>query len=185
MRHSIVKLTGLLMALALVLTGCNLIGVDPMMQLDEDFAKLNKDYAAVVAEYDGGTVTKGDVLGRFASMYSYYAQMYSMFGMNMTSDIVENVKQQAAESAVEAVAVAKELENRGIILSEDKLAEVQKAADESYKEAYDSFYANAAGKDEVKARQTEYDMFASGYSKDLFYQSQLDQANHEIGRAHV
>ena len=68
MRHTIVKLTGLLMALALVLTGCNLIGVDPMMQLDEDFAKLDKDYAAVVAEYDGGTVTKGEVLGRFASM---------------------------------------------------------------------------------------------------------------------
>ena len=180
MRHTIVKLTGLLMALALVLTGCNLIGVDPMMQLDEDFAALNKDYAAVVAEYDGGTVTKGDVLGRFANMYSYYAQMYSMFGMNMTSDVVENVKQQAAESAVEAVAVAKELEKRGISLAEDKLAEVQKAADDNYKEAYDSFFANAAGKGEVKERQTEYDMYANGYSKDLFYQTQLDQANHDL-----
>ena len=60
MRHTIVKLTGLLVVLALTLTGCNLIGIDPMMQLDEDFAKLDKDYAAVVAEYDGGTVTKGD-----------------------------------------------------------------------------------------------------------------------------
>ena len=58
MRHTIVKLTGLLVVLALTLTGCNLIGVDPMMQLDEDFAALDKDYAAVVAEYAGGTVTK-------------------------------------------------------------------------------------------------------------------------------
>lgn len=180
MRHTIVKLTGLLMVLALTLTGCNLIGIDPMMQLDEDFAKLDKDYAAVVAEYDGGTVTKGDVLGRFASMYSYYAQMYSMFGISMSSDVVDSVKQQSAESAVEAVAVAKELENRGLSLSEDKLKEVESAADENYQSAYDSFYAEAEGKGDVKARQTEYNMYANGYSRDLFYNTQLDEANHEL-----
>ena len=106
MRHTIVKLTGLLVVLALTLTGCNLIGIDPLMQLDEDFAKLDKDYAALVAEYDGGTVTKGDALGRFTSMYSYYAQMYSMFGMSMTNDVVNSVKEQAAEAVVEAAAVA-------------------------------------------------------------------------------
>ncbi len=180
MRHTIVKLTGLLVVLALTLTGCNLIGIDPLMQLDEDFAKLDKDYAAVVAEYDGGTVTKGDALGRFASMYSYYTQMYSMFGMSMTNDVVENVKQQAAEAVVEAAAVSKELEKRGLSLSEDKLAEVQKAADENYKSAYDNFYQNAAGKGDVKARQAEYDMYANGYNKDTFYITQLDQANHEL-----
>lgn len=180
MRHTIVKLTGLLVVLALTLTGCNLIGIDPMMQLDEDFAKLDKDYAAVVAEYDGGTVTKGDALGRFASMYSYYAQMYSMFGMSMTNDVVNSVKEQAAEAVVEAAAVAKELEKRGLSLSEDKLAEVQKAADENYKSAYDNFYQNAAGKGDVKARQAEYDMYANGYSKDTFYNTQLDQANHDL-----
>ncbi|MBR0367341.1 MAG: peptidylprolyl isomerase [Clostridia bacterium] len=180
MRHTIVKLTGLLVVLALTLTGCNLIGIDPMMQLDEDFAKLDKDYAAVVAEYDGGTVTKGDALGRFASMYSYYAQMYSMFGMSMTNDVVNSVKEQAAEAVVEAAAVAKELEKRGLSLSEDKLAEVQKTADENYKSAYDNFYEKAAGKGDVKARQTEYDMYANGYSKDTFYNTQLDEANHEL-----
>lgn len=180
MRHTIVKLTGLLMVLALTLTGCNLIGIDPMMQLDEDFAKLDKDYAAVVAEYDGGTVTKGEVLGRFASMYSYYAQMYSMFGMNMTNDVVDGIKQQSAEGAIEAVAVQKELEKRGLSLSEDKLAEVQKTADENYKSAFDSFYAHAEGKGEVKDRQTEYDMYQNGYSKELFYQTQLDEANHAL-----
>ncbi len=180
MRHTIVKLTGLLVVLALTLAGCNLIGIDPMMQLDEDTAKLDKDYATVVAEYEGGTVTKGDALGRFASMYSYYAQMYSMFGMNMTSDVVENVKQEAVEAVVESVAVAGELEKRGLSLSEDKLAEVQKTADENYKSAYDNFYQNAQGKGDVKARQAEYDMYANGYSKDTFYNTQLDQANHEL-----
>ena len=180
MRHTIVKLTGLLMVLALTLTGCNLIGVDPMMQLDEDFAKLDKDYAAVVAEYDGGTITKGDVLGRFASMYSYYTQMYGMFGMNMTNDVVDNVKEQSVEAAVEAVAVAKELEKRGLTLSEDKLAEVQKTADENYQNAYDTFFAEAEGKGDVKVRQTEYDMYQNGYSKDMFYNTQLDEANHDL-----
>ena len=53
MKHTLVKLMGLTLALMLVLTGCNLIAIDPMMQLDEDFAKLDKDYAAVVAEYEG------------------------------------------------------------------------------------------------------------------------------------
>lgn len=180
MRHTIVKLTGLLVVLALTLTGCNLIGIDPLMQLDEDFAKLDKDYAAVVAEYDGGTVTKGEVLGSFASMYSYYAQMYSMFGMSMTSDVVESVKQQAVESAVESVAVAKELEKRGLSLSEEKLAEVEANAAENYQSAYDTFYAEASGKDEVKARQTEYDLYANGYTKEVFYNTQLDQANHDL-----
>ena len=180
MRHTIVKLTGLLVVLALTLTGCNLIGVDPMMQLDEDFAALDKDYAAVVVEYDGGTVTKGDVLGRFASMYSYYAQMYSMFGMNMTNEVIENVKQESAEAAVEAVAVSKELEKRGLSLSEEQLAEVQKTADENYKQAFDSFYTSAEGKGEVKDRQTEYNMYLNGYSKQMFYNTQLDQANHTL-----
>lgn len=182
MRHTIVKLAGLLVVLALTLTGCNLIGIDPMMQLDEDFAKLDKDYAAVVAEYDGGTVTKGEVVGRFASMYSYYAQMYSMFGMNITSDVMESIKEQSAEAAVEAVAVDKELEKRGLSLSEEKLAEVEKTADENYKSAYDSFYAEVEGKmtDELKARQTEYNMYANGYSKDVFYNTQLDTAKHAL-----
>ena len=185
MRHTIVKLTGLLMALALTLTGCNLIGVDPIMQLNEDTAKLEKDYAAVVAEYDGGAVTKGEALGRFASMYSYYTQMYSMFGMNMTADVVENVKQQSVEEVVESVAVQKELEKRGLSLSEEKQAEVEKTAADNYKSAYDSFYAEAEGKGEVKDAQTRYDMLKNGYTEELFRKTQQDAANHELLKENV
>ena len=179
MRHTFVKLAGLLVALALVLTGCNLIGVDPMMQLDEDFAKLDKDYATVVAEYDGGTVTKGDVIGRFASMYSYYAQMYSMYGLNMTDDVVDGLKTQAMEEAVEAVAVQKEFETRKLDLSE-KQAEIDKEVETNYKTVYDSFYAQAEGKGDIKARQTEYNMYANGYSKDLFLATETDRVRREM-----
>ena len=180
MRHTLVKLMGLMLALTLVLTGCNLIGVDPLMQLDEDFAKLEKDYAAVVAEYDGGTLTKGDVLGSFASNYSYYSQMYSMFGMSMNDDVIENVKQQTLEHEIQGIAMKKELEKRGLSLSEDKLAEVQKTADENYQQAYDSFYAQAEGKGDVKARQTEYNMYQNGYTRDTFYNSQLHEAEESL-----
>ena len=180
MRHTLVKLMGLMLALTLVLTGCNLIGVDPLMQLDEDFAKLEKDYTAVVAEYDGGTLTKGDVLGSFANTYSYYSQMYSMFGMSMNADVVETVKQETLEHEVQGIAMKKELEKRGLTLSEDKLAEVQKTADENYQKAYDSFYAQAEGKGDVKARQAEYNMFQNGFTKDTFYKSQLHEAEESL-----
>ncbi|MGX8705257.1 MAG: peptidylprolyl isomerase [bacterium] len=180
MKHTLVKLMGLTLALMLVLTGCNLIAIDPMMQLDEDFAKLDKNYAAVVAEYEGGKLTKGDVLGSFASSYSYYSQMYSMFGMSMNDSVIEDIKQQSLEHAVQGVAMKRELEKRGLTLTEEQLQEVQTTADSNYKQAYDSFYAQAAGKGDVKARQTEYDMYVNGYSKDFFYKSQLHEAEEAL-----
>ena len=180
MRHSLLKLTGLLLALMLALTGCNLIGVDQLKQLDVDFAKLEKDYSAVVADYDGGSITKADVLGSYASMYSYYSQLYSMFGMNITSDVGESIKQQVVESAVQDVAIAKEFDARGLTLSDEKMAEIQSAADTNYKQAYDSFYASAEGKGDVKARQTEYNLYQNGYSKDVFYNNQLAQAKRDL-----
>ena len=70
MRHALVRLTGLLIVLMLVLTGCNLIGVDPIMKLDEDLAKLAKRYSGVVATYDGGEVTQADVMASFTNMYN-------------------------------------------------------------------------------------------------------------------
>ena len=181
MRHTLLKLTGLLLALTLVLTGCNLIGVDAMKKLDEDFAALNKDLATVVADYDGGSITKGDVLGNFASYYNYYAQMYSSFGLTLDESTVESVKQQVLESAVQSVAVDKQIASRNLSLSDEKQEEVKQAAAENYQQAYDSFYANTTGKDTaLRAKQTEYDLLANGYSEDSFYKSQLQQANYEL-----
>lgn len=180
MRHTLVKLTGLLLVLTLVLTGCNLIGIDPMMQLDEDFAALEKDFSTVVADYDGGTITKGEALGTFASMYSYYQQMYSMFGMNITQDVVENIKQQTLEHEVQSVAVKKELEARGLSLSVEKLQEASDHAQETYKQVHDSFYASAEGKGDVKERQTEYNMYANGISADGLYAQELAEAEEAL-----
>lgn len=179
MRHSLVKLTALLAALMLTLTGCNLIGIDMMKKLDMDFAELQKDHATVVAKYDGGELTKGDAIGTFASMYAYYSQLYSMFGMSLTSDVIENVKQESLESAIQDVAIAKEFDARGMTLSDEKLAEVQSTADSNYQQAYDSFYAQAEGKGDVKVRQTEYNLQANGYSREAVYARQLASAKRE------
>ena len=57
MKANIAKVLGLMLALALMLSGCNLIEVDAKMQADEEIAKLDKLYSQTAATYDGGEVT--------------------------------------------------------------------------------------------------------------------------------
>ena len=186
MRHTLVRLTGLLIVLTLVLTGCNLIGVDPIMKLDEDFAKLAKRYSGVVASYDGGELTQADVMASFSNMYSNYSQMYSMFGYSMPTDMVTTVEQSVVEEAVKDVAIAKQMEARGLKLDDEKLAALQTEADEHYKEMYDSFYASVTEKnDEVHAKQTEYNMAVNGYTKDALYAIEVAEANKELVEQNV
>lgn len=181
MRHALVRLTGLLMALALLLTGCNLIGIDPIMQLDEDFAKLKKQYSGVVATYEGGQITQEDVMASFTSQYSYMSQLYSMYGMSMNASTVSDIQKSVVEDAVQNVAISKQMESRGLKLDDEKLAEIQSEADEHYQEAYDSVYANAKGEtDEVKAKQAEYTLAVNGYTKEALYNMELAIANAEL-----
>lgn len=186
MRHTLVRLTGLLIVLTLILTGCNLIGVDPIMKLDEDFAKLAKRYSGVVASYDGGELTQADVMASFSNMYSNYSQMYSMFGYSMPADMVTTVEQSVVEEAVKNVAIAKQMEARGLKLDDEKLAELQTEADEHYKELYDNFYASVTEKDDaVHAKQTEYNMAVNGFTKDALYAIEVAEANQELVEQNV
>ena len=186
MRHTLVRLTGLLIVLTIVLTGCNLIGVDPIMKLDEDFAKLAKRYSGVVASYDGGELTQADVMASFSNMYSNYSQMYSMFGYSMPADMVTTVEQSVVEDAVKNVAIAKQMEARGLKLDDEKLTELQTEADEHYKELYDTFYASVTEKDEaVHAKQTEYNMAVNGFTKDALYAIEVAEANKELVEQNV
>ena len=181
MRHASLRLIGLLVALMLVLTGCNLITIDPIMQLDEDMAALKKQYSGVVATYDGGEITQADVMGSFNSQYSYMSQLYSMYGMSMTIDVLGDIEKSVVENAVQNVAITKQLEARGLSLDADKLAEVEAEAAEHYKEAYDSYYAGATGdSDEERAKRTEYNMYASGYTEDALREMELANANYEL-----
>lgn len=181
MRHALVRLMGLLIVLTLVLTGCNLIGVDQMKQLDQDFAALKKQYSGVVASYDGGEITQEAVMGTFNSQYSYMSQMYSMYGTSMTADNLTSIEQSVVENAVQNVAIAKQMETRGLSLDADKLAEVEAEADEHYQEAYNSVYEGVDGKtDELKAKQTEYNLYTMGYTKEALLDMEKSSANYEL-----
>ena len=186
MRHALVRLTGLLIVLMLVLSGCNLIGVDPIMKLDEDFAKLAKRYSGVVATYDGGQVTQADVMASFSNMYNNYSQMYSMFGYSVPADMVTTVEESVTKEAVENVAIAGQMASRNLKLDDEKLTELQNEADEHYQEMYDTFYAGVTEKDDaVHAKQTEYNMAVNGFTKDALYAIEVATANREMVEQNV
>ena len=80
----------LALALVLALTGCNLVKVDEAM-----------DAATVVASFNGGTVTKGEV----EPMYNYYVNYYNTLSTHYnysisTDGLLENVTEQAVQNKV-------------------------------------------------------------------------------------
>ena len=79
MKNRFLKFAALLAALCLALTGCNLIAVDPLMQIAEDRAAVEDIYDTVLAEYDGGTVTVADIIYDFNTQWSYYYQLFAMY----------------------------------------------------------------------------------------------------------
>ena len=107
MNAKIAKVLGLVLVLALVLSGCNLIEVDADMQADEDIAKLDKQFSKVVASYDGGEVTANDVMGEFTNNYSqtYYLYQY-YFGYSMTADEVHSLMEDSINQHVRNAIVA-------------------------------------------------------------------------------
>ena len=166
MRHSFAKLMALLMALLLVLSGCNLIDVDQVAVIKEQRAEVEKELSTVLVEYDGGTITEFDVMASFYGNYSYIAQLYSSFGMSMDSGTVNDILQDVVDTEIQSRAIAKEFESRGLTLSKT-LDEIYAEADEAYQSNYDYVYENAEGDtDEVRAANTELSLYQQGYTKD-------------------
>lgn len=157
------KFAALLAVLCLTLTGCNLIGVDPLMQIDEDRAAVSDVYETVLAEYDGGTVTVADIIYDFNYQWSYYYQLYAMAGMELDEETVAMLRDSCVDAAVERAAQSAEAERRGIALTEEELAEAEQTARQLYDESYASLLSQATDADEdVRAARTEYELYASG-----------------------
>ena len=189
MRNTMVKLFGLLIALTLVLSGCNLIGTDQAMVAAQELKKLESDMAAakerytsaVVATYNGGEVTQEDVMGPFMNQYSYYSYIYSMYGTQIDAGTVEGLKESAVQNAVENVAIAKELEARGLDLSEETLSEIDSEVEESYSQLFENALANADGADDaVREKQAEYQMYLDGFSRDSLKNMELGEHRREL-----
>ena len=171
------KVLGLILVLALVLSGCNLIEVDVNMQADEDIAKLDKAYSATVATYDGGAVTADDVMGDFTNLYTQTYYMYQYyFGYTMTADDVHNVMEDSINQYVRSAIIAEHFDET-MELTEEELAEVETLAQEQYDAAKESVLSAAEGKtDEAKEANARVMLRQEGMTYDAIYASQLRSA---------
>ena len=164
MRHTFAKLMAMLLVLVLMLTGCNLIDVDQLAVIGDERAELEKTYSAVLAEYDGGTVTQFDALAPFYSNYSNMVQLYSMFSMDITADEITSMKQDAVENEVTDRAIRKEFESRGLTLEKTE-EEILAEAEESYQSSYEYYLGVVEGEDDAeKAARAELQMYSEGFT---------------------
>ncbi len=173
MRNRFVKLASIVTMLALTLTGCSLIAVDPVMQADEDMATLKKEYSAPVATYDGGTVTKFDVTADYYNQYSYMYYIYSMYGYTMDESQAQGILQNVVEAHMNTRATLLKAEEMGITLTDDEIAECESAGQTSYQEAYDKAYESAEGdSEELKQKNTEYALYEQGETLEEYINQQ-------------
>ena len=174
MNARLAKVLGLILTLALVLSGCNLIEVDADMQADEDIAKLDKQFSKVVASYDGGEVTANDVMGEFTNNYSqtYYLYQY-YFGYSMTADEVHSLMEESIDQHVRNAIVAEHFDET-MELSAEELAEVETLAQESFETAQTGALDAAEGKtDKEKQANTRVLLKQEGLTYDSIYANQL------------
>lgn len=185
MRHTFAKLMAMLLMLTLVLTGCNLIEVDQVAVIEEELAVVEKDFSAVMAEYDGGTVTKFDVVGLFCQSYNYFAELYASFGMELTEDDVNGMVEEALMTEVTDRAVAIEFANRGLTLERTE-EDLRAEAAQTYQETFDSYLGFVEGDtDEVKAANARYQLYVEGLTEERLYEMLLAQERYDALRADV
>lgn len=174
MKNGLVKLTCLFAVLALILTGCSLVEVDPVMQATEDMEALEARNSKAVVTYDGGEITRGQLLGDYVTQYSYLSYMYSMYyGSSISEAEAADIAQSVAEGFVNTYAVLGQAEKMGITLTDEEKAECEEFANTSYQEDYDSFYATAEGEtEELKKMHAEYQMANMGSTYEYYYNQQ-------------
>lgn len=192
MRNTFAKLAALLMVLAVTLTGCNLVDVNQAAVIEEQFAEVKEEMSAVLAEYDGGTVTVFDVMAPFYSNYNYMYEMYAMFGMELSDEDVVSMQEDAVESEVVNRAIAMEFEKRGLEL-EVTAEEIEAEVEENYAEGYNYYYDYVEGEtEEEKNAAIELALYTEGYTRDRLremitvqYQAEALQAAVEAEIAEV
>jgi parvulin-like peptidyl-prolyl isomerase len=159
--------------LALTLTGCSLVAVDPVMQADEDMAALKKEYSVPVATYDGGEITKFDVTADYYNQYAYMYYVYSVYGYTMDESQAQNILTNVVAAHMNTRATLLKAEEMGITLTDDEIAECESAAQTSYQESYDKAYESAEGDtDEIKKLNTEYALYEQGETLEMYVNQQ-------------
>ena len=184
MKSNIAKALCLLLVLAMALTGCNLIAIDPKMQADEDIAKIDKAYAQVVASYNGGDVTIAEVIGDFNALYNETAYMYYYyFGMEMTAEDLQLIMEDSLSNRVRSEITAARYDEANA-LTDAEMEQVE--ADAQY--VYESYLAdallNVEGKtDEEKQENARVLLRQSGVDYDSLYENILTGAKRDAMEA--
>ena len=171
MRNGLIKLACLLTMLALVLTGCSLIEIDPVKELAENTEAMEKDYAKVVVSYDGGEITKGELMADYYYQFSYFSYMYAMYyGTSLTEENALAIANSVAQGYMNTTAVLIKAEEMGITLTDEEIAECEEYAQTEWQEEYDSVYASVeAETEEERALYTDYELAVQGVSYEYYY----------------
>lgn len=150
--------------LAICLTGCNLFGVNPQKRADREVARIEEDYAAVMAEYDGGEVTAMDIMYEFSTSYSSMLQYYPYLGLEVTEEDILQLRNDSLDSKIERLAHVAEAERRGISLTEDELAEIDSTVEETMQSETELFMESVAGSnEEEREAETRIAMTSYGF----------------------
>ena len=122
----------LLLALALLLSGCALVTVDQ-----------EKDNARVIVDVNGETVNKqtiNTVVQNYLSQYEYYAQMFASSGQMFNVPTQEEMESDVIDSFVQNLVLVQKAKEMGM----DKLTDEEQAeVEETAKTNYDSFIQSA------------------------------------------
>ena len=160
------KLLALVLALALVLTGCNLIEVDP-----------EKDNAEVVASVNDEKITKGDVKDTYDYYLSYYSYLYQYYyGDSDIRAIKDDIKDSVLESFIETKLVAQKAAELGLdqLTDEDnaKIAENAQTTLDSYIEEHSSEVDTEGMTDEEAREAVIKHLEEEGVTMDLITESE-------------
>lgn len=147
MSRKIIKLLALTCALVMALSGCNLI------RIDEDM-----DAAEVVASFDGGVVTKGEVLPEYESTVEYYEYLSYYYGYSFSTDgVLESVVNNLVERKI---LLAKAAELGLDALTEEEEAEVIATAEGEFEDTlmtyWDNFAAEGLSDEQIRADVEAY-----------------------------
>lgn len=152
MKSKFVKAALLALALALTLSGCNLIAVDEVKVAQEEMEKLDEQYATVVASYDGGEVTVGEMMNDFNYAYSDSYYMYAYyFGTEMTFEDIRGIAETTLMDFTEGEIVASRFDAEHTLTEED-LAELEESIKNEYDFNLEDALLNVTGEDDEARR---------------------------------
>ncbi|MEE1200500.1 MAG: peptidylprolyl isomerase [Christensenellales bacterium] len=152
-----------LIAMTLIISGC---GTDSMKDIETKRAEYEEQFANILVEYDGGTITQFDAMASFVSQYSTYAQYYNAYGIQMDDNVIELLKKMAMESVLQSRVLETEFDRRGMEL--DRTAEeIRAEVEEAYQKNFDYFMSlSTANDEEVKNAEASLSMYANGITID-------------------